>query len=98
MKAVAIFSIVMLIAFGFLPRHHPFARFGAANQVTTFAALLVALVAALVGEPRCPIVATSAVAAGLVIAALDGVDGWLARRNAWPARSAPASTWRSMRC
>jgi phosphatidylglycerophosphate synthase len=80
-KAVAIYSIVMLIALGFLPRHHPFARFGAANQITTFRTMLVALVAALAGEPRFPIVATSAVAASLLIAALDGVDGWLARRH-----------------
>jgi phosphatidylglycerophosphate synthase len=80
-KAVAIYSIVMLIALGFLPRHHPFARFGPANQITTFRAMLVALVAALVGESRYPIVATSAVAASLGIVALDGVDGWLARRH-----------------
>jgi phosphatidylglycerophosphate synthase len=79
-KAAAIFSIVMLIALGFLPRHHPFARFGPANQLTTMRAMLVALVAALVGEPRFPGVAATAAAASLLISALDGVDGWLARR------------------
>src|SRR6185503_8289735 len=45
-KAGAIFSIVMLVALGFLPRHHPFARFGPANQVTTIRAMLVALIGA----------------------------------------------------
>jgi phosphatidylglycerophosphate synthase len=80
-KAVAAYSIVMLLALGFLPRHHPFARFGPANQVTTLRAMLVAMVAALVGEPRFPIVADTAAAASLLIAALDGVDGWLARRH-----------------
>ena len=80
-KAGAIFSIVMIVALGFLPRHHPFARFGPANQITTMRAMLVALVAALIGEPRFPIVATSAAAATVVVSALDGVDGWLARRH-----------------
>jgi len=80
-KAGAIFSIVMIVALGFLPRHHPFARFGPANQITTMRAMLVALVAALIGEPRFPHVATSAAAATVVVSALDGVDGWLARRH-----------------
>jgi len=79
-KAAAIFAIVMLFALGFLARHHPYPRFGPANQVTTLRAVLVALVAALIGEPRFPAVATSAAAAGAVISVLDGVDGWLARR------------------
>ena len=80
-KAGAIFSIVMLVALGFLPRHHPFARFGPANQITTMRAMLVALVAALIGEPRFPAVATSAAVATVIVSALDGVDGWLARRH-----------------
>ena len=80
-KAGAIFSIVMIVALGFLPRHHPFARFGPGNQITTMRAMLVALVAALIGEPRFPHVATSAAAATVVVSALDGVDGWLARRH-----------------
>src|SRR6185503_9790696 len=79
-KAAAIFAIVMLFALGFLARDHPYPRFGPANQVTTLRAVLVALVAALIGEPRFPAVATSAAAAGAVISVLDGVDGWLARR------------------
>jgi phosphatidylglycerophosphate synthase len=79
-KAAAIFAIVMLVALGFLPRHHPFARFGPANQITTLRTMLVALLAALVGEPRFPIVAAAAAATAAGIAALDGVDGWLARR------------------
>lgn len=80
LKAAAIFSIVMLIALGFLPRHHPYDRFGPANQMTTFRAMLVALVAALIGEPRFPHVATAAASTGLIVTSLDGVDGWLARR------------------
>jgi phosphatidylglycerophosphate synthase len=81
LKAGAIFAIVMLVALGFLPRHHPFARFGPANQITTLRAMLVALLAAVVGEPRFPAVAGAAAATAAAIAALDGIDGWLARRH-----------------
>ena len=80
-KAGAVFALVMLIAIGFLGEHHPFARFGPANQTTTARVVLVAMVASLVGEPRIPIVAASAAAATLVVVALDGIDGWLARRS-----------------
>jgi len=80
-KAGATFAGVMLLSFGFLRRHHPFSRFGAANQITTIRAMLVALIAALLGEPRIPIVAATAAMTSLLAAALDGVDGWLARRH-----------------
>ena len=80
-KAGGMFAIVMLISVGFLQRHHPFPRFGPANQITTVRALLVALVGALLGEPCVPILATGAAATSLLAAALDGADGWLARRH-----------------
>jgi phosphatidylglycerophosphate synthase len=80
-KAGATFATIMLWSFGFLRRHHPFARFGAANQMTTVRAMLVALIAALFGEPRFPIVATAAAMTSLLASSLDGVDGWLARRQ-----------------
>jgi phosphatidylglycerophosphate synthase len=80
-KAGAMFAIVMLLSFGFLQRNHPFSRFGAANQVTTIRTMLVALIAALFGEPRFPIVAAGAAMMSLVAIVLDGVDGWLARRQ-----------------
>jgi len=81
LKASAAFMAVMLLSFGFLRRHHPFEYFGAANQITTARAMLVALVAGLIGEPRFPMIAGSAAAASLLATALDGVDGWLARRH-----------------
>jgi phosphatidylglycerophosphate synthase len=81
LKASALFAAIMLLSIGFLQRHHPFARFGPANQITTVRAMLVALVASLVGEPRLPGVAAGAVAASVAVTVLDGVDGWLARRN-----------------
>lgn len=61
-----------------------------ANHITTARALLVALVAALIGAPRRPAVAAGAVMVSLLVTVLDGVDGWLARRtgtaNAFGAR------------
>jgi phosphatidylglycerophosphate synthase len=80
-KAGAIFTVVILVSLGFLQRHHPFTRFGAANQITTIRAMLVALIAALLGEPRFPTVAAGAAMTGLLAASLDGMDGWLARRQ-----------------
>jgi len=81
LKASAAFAAVMLLSLGFLQQHHPFTRFGPANQITTVRALLVALIVSLIGEPQLPIVAASAAAASVVVTVLDGVDGWLARRH-----------------
>jgi phosphatidylglycerophosphate synthase len=81
LKAAALFAAIMGLSIGFLQQHHPFARFGAANQITTLRAILVALVAGLVGEPRLPAVAVAAVSASIAVTLLDGVDGWLARRQ-----------------
>jgi phosphatidylglycerophosphate synthase len=81
LKAAVLFAAITGLSIGFLQQHHPFERFGPANQITTLRAMIVALVAALVGEPRVPAIATAAVAAGLAVTLLDGVDGWLARRH-----------------
>jgi len=80
-KATAAFGAVMFVSIGFLQRHHPFARFGAANQTTTVRALIVSLIVSLIGEPSTAPIAASAVAASLIVTMLDGVDGWLARRH-----------------
>jgi phosphatidylglycerophosphate synthase len=80
-KAAVLFAAIMGLSIGFLQQHHPFARFGAANQITTLRAILVALVAGLVGEPRVPAVAAAAAAASVAVTLLDAVDGWLARRH-----------------
>jgi phosphatidylglycerophosphate synthase len=81
LKAAVLFAAIMGLSIGFLQQHHPFARFGAANQITTLRAILVALVASLVGEPRLPALAAAAAAASVAVTLLDGVDGWLARRH-----------------
>ena len=53
----------MAIAFGLVGDHHPYLRFGPANHVTTIRAMLVALIASLIGEPAVPRVAATATAA-----------------------------------
>jgi phosphatidylglycerophosphate synthase len=79
-KAVALFTLVMAIAVRFVDAH-PFSTLGPANQVTLVRAILVALTGAAIGEAPTPQVAAAAVAAATLVAALDGVDGWLARRS-----------------
>ena len=79
-KADAIFGLIACVGIGFVGAGHPLPRFGPANAVTTGRACLVALVAALVGESSN---GASVLAAGasILAAALDGVDGYLARRT-----------------
>jgi phosphatidylglycerophosphate synthase len=79
-KAAVLFTAIMLLAFGHIDAHHPFPRFGAANQVTTVRLALTVLVAGLIGESGAPGVATAAALTAVVITVLDGVDGWLSRR------------------
>jgi phosphatidylglycerophosphate synthase len=81
LKATVTFGAIVLLSFGFLQRHHPFARFGPANAITTLRAILVALIAGLIGEERVPMIAAGVAAASVMVTALDGVDGWLARRS-----------------
>jgi phosphatidylglycerophosphate synthase len=79
-KAVGLFSVVMLVTLSRVRAHHPFAQFGPANQLTTARAVLVVLVAGLIGENGLPQVAATAAALGLAATILDGLDGWLARQ------------------
>jgi len=60
---------------------HPFPRFGAANYVTMFRAMAMALVAALIGEPGSARLIWFTIAIVTLVAVLDGADGWLARRS-----------------
>jgi phosphatidylglycerophosphate synthase len=79
LKTTVVFATILAVAIPNVRAHHPFARFGPANQVTTFRALLVALVTGLIGEPHDR--ALIAVVLAGTATALDGVDGWLARRS-----------------
>jgi len=80
-KAAAVFTAIAAVVVVRVRAHHPYARFGPANQVTTVRALLASLVAAFIGEPHAPAVAAAAATMSASATALDGVDGWLARRS-----------------
>ncbi len=80
MKAAALFVLMMLVALGHLHDSHPFTTFGLANRITTLRVGVVALVTALLGEPMTPTAMTAIAATGLVVSALDGLDGQAARR------------------
>jgi phosphatidylglycerophosphate synthase len=80
--ATACFALIMVPVIVLMRGHSLADRFGLANQITAGRAMLVALVAGFIGEPRHPRVAASAALAGIVAVTLDGVDGWVARRTA----------------
>src|SRR6478735_8541894 len=61
-------------------QHHPHATFGAANYITLIRAVLtLALLWIALRHPEPPLAWIAGWIAG-AIAALDGVDGWMARR------------------
>jgi phosphatidylglycerophosphate synthase len=80
-KAAAAFALALAMSLRHLAGRHPFARFGAANQITAIRAGLVALVVSLVGEPGTAAVAGAAVVLSVMATLLDGADGWVARRT-----------------
>lgn len=82
--AVGVMAIVAIAGIRALPLAHPHSRLGAANLVTLVRAGIAALVAGalclpggLADRPELAWVLVAIVAFGL---ALDGLDGWLARR------------------
>lgn len=80
-KATVVFAAIVLLARRSARAHHPFPRFGPANQVTMIRACLVALTAGFIGEASPPGAAWIVVGAAVVATVLDSVDGWLARRT-----------------
>jgi phosphatidylglycerophosphate synthase len=80
-KAAGTLATVTIVAAWTAGAHHPFSRFGPANQMTLARAALVALVAGLVSEPAVASIAAAAVWVAVIVEVLDGVDGWLARRS-----------------
>ena len=81
LHATVLFVAVMAVAIFGASAGHPFTRFGPANQVTMTRAMIVALVAAILLEPHTAVSAWWVVWATSLMAILDGLDGWLARRT-----------------
>ena len=80
---LALFALVAAIARARVAVSHPHARFGTANAITLARAAGTALLAAVALEPRLIAGAAGwlAVAGAALLLALDGIDGWLARRQ-----------------
>lgn len=81
-QSLIVLAVITGVLIWLIPRHLASEDFGSANRVTLLRADLVALLAGLAGH------ASTLAAAGwlvsiisFVILLLDGVDGWLARRN-----------------
>jgi phosphatidylglycerophosphate synthase len=83
LKALGAYGLVLLVLARFLPLHRSRSRLGPANQVTLLRGVLTALVIALAGEGTGEALAWTAFPLALIVAALDGVDGRLARRLGW---------------
>jgi phosphatidylglycerophosphate synthase len=81
-RCLLFFAAAAIAVVGRVGAHHPFSRFGAANSVTLLRVALVAGVAGLIGEAPDDRIARLAVGVVVIVTALDGVDGWLARRDA----------------
>jgi phosphatidylglycerophosphate synthase len=80
-KAWALFAAIVMIAGTHWRARPPFPSFGLANRLTVGRAFLVSMAAGAIGEPARPDIATFVVAIGVIAAALDGLDGWAARRT-----------------
>ena len=81
LTASAVFLGLMAAVIQAAGHEHPYPRFGPANHVTTIRATLVALVAGVIGHPATPGALWAVVGLTAVMGALDGLDGWLARRT-----------------
>ena len=81
LEAAAVFAAIMASVVWVAGHQHPYPRFGAANYVTTLRVMLTALVAGLVGNPGTTPLLWCAIGSAVLVALLDGVDGWLARRT-----------------
>jgi phosphatidylglycerophosphate synthase len=80
-KVAGAFVLGLVLARPLLRAHGPHARFGAANAVTLARMAMAALLAGLLGEGVGTPLAIAVLAIGIPALALDGVDGWLARRS-----------------
>ena len=80
-KVAAAYLLGLVLARPLLRAHGPHADFGAANVVTLARMAMAALLAGLLGEGAGDALATTVLAIGIPALALDGVDGWLARRS-----------------
>lgn len=79
--AGAVFLFTFAVAASRVRPHHPFARFGGANLITTLRLAMVALATAAINETHTTALAWCITTLMAVASVLDGVDGWIARRS-----------------
>ncbi|VTU34859.1 CDP-diacylglycerol--glycerol-3-phosphate 3-phosphatidyltransferase [Variovorax sp. PBL-H6] len=81
LKSLAVFAVAFALVLAGLAAHAPNMRFGAANRVTLARLALIAVLAALIGEPAHDAMAWGSIAVAASAALLDALDGPLARRG-----------------
>lgn len=80
LRALALYLLMAVLIWHWLPLHQPLPRLGPANRITLIRLLLTALAAGAVGAPRLTAEHGWLLSAlALLALVLDGVDGWLAR-------------------
>jgi phosphatidylglycerophosphate synthase len=86
--ALSLYAVVCIVILARLRRFHPFPRFGAANTVTLARAALTCALATAVLAPGlgAGLAPGSVCGLALVALALDGLDGWIARRSSLVSR------------
>jgi phosphatidylglycerophosphate synthase len=80
-RCLLFFAAAATLTVGSLGAHRPFPRFGTANTITLLRVALVACLASFLVEAPDRRIAWVAVTIVAVATALDGIDGWLARRS-----------------
>jgi phosphatidylglycerophosphate synthase len=80
--AMAAYLVLGLLTVGTLAAHRPHQRFGAANRLTLTRGAAVVTLAGFLAGPIDTTLSWAAALLGFLCIALDGVDGWLARRYA----------------
>ena len=81
LRALTVFAILLAGVIRVSGDDHPHSGVGPANYVTATRAALVALAASVVGDQAAPSMLWVLVGLAITASALDGVDGWLARRT-----------------
>ncbi|MDA1183548.1 MAG: CDP-alcohol phosphatidyltransferase family protein [Acidobacteria bacterium] len=80
-QALTVFAVLFAGVLHVAADDHPHTRVGPANYVTAARAALVAVIAGAVGYPATPGDLWTLLLLAILASALDGVDGWLARRT-----------------
>lgn len=81
LKAILIFTLGATFVVALAERYLAYGSFGPANRVTLARGALIALLLALIGESPTTARAWFAVMVASLAVAMDGFDGWLARRR-----------------